>query len=329
MLRHCLIGLVLLAAAPLLARDRAVTSQKINEFQVGRLTLSDFGPPFSVYEIYTVRSTATGSSIQRVTLTPSAHTCSQSAKVEVAEGSVDQSVESLLAGESPCSIPERKLRHEMNRCAKCAVFSGSVTSMQLRCGAKTKVLHSFILDKDLFDAVAKTPPYTAWTMRLMRDLDGPLGPSDIDHPNFHPKEKKSSLSSFAWATLQDLSSGKYDALFDGAPEKPSEIYHAAAQALPNPDIQVNINSVAQPQVQVAPIYPPLASRLHLGGTVVLKFWIDAEGEASSILIESGQPMLRDAAEKAISSWKFRPQDATQQVEVSIEFIPDCAARSGT
>ena len=58
--------------------------------------------------------------------------------------------------------------------------------------------------------------------------------------------------------------------------------------------------------KVNPIYPELARRIHLSGTVVLEAVIDEEGNVSEVKILSGHPFLTEAAVQAVKQWKYSP-----------------------
>ena len=66
-----------------------------------------------------------------------------------------------------------------------------------------------------------------------------------------------------------------------------------------------------------PAYPELARRMHVAGTVVLKVVIDPDGKVSDTHIESGHPLLGQAAQLAVARWRFSPgaEQSTTTVEV--------------
>jgi len=58
--------------------------------------------------------------------------------------------------------------------------------------------------------------------------------------------------------------------------------------------------------KVNPVYPELAIRAHVSGTVMLEAVIDEEGIVENLKILSGHPLLRDAAYSAVKQWKYLP-----------------------
>jgi hypothetical protein len=175
---------VLVACIPALPRDRHPASPQPNQFEIGRRTFFDFGPPFDFYEVFLVRPTENGTSIDRITLTPAGNACIQPAKAEIRSTSVSESVATLLGAANPCTISEKELRRELKRCKKCLVFSGAKVSMRVQCGTQTRIIRSDILDKDMFDTAANPPEHTSWTMRLLARLDQAAGPGVMERPIF-------------------------------------------------------------------------------------------------------------------------------------------------
>src|SRR5215470_19485218 len=138
-----------------------------SQFEIGRHTFFDFGPPFDFYDIFIVRPSSGGSSVERITLTPAGNKCTQPAKLEAASASLTQSVADLLAGTNPCSISQKELSRELKRRKKYSVFSGANVSMQVECGGQKRIIRADILDRDMFDAHPGTPERTSWTMELL------------------------------------------------------------------------------------------------------------------------------------------------------------------
>jgi protein TonB len=58
--------------------------------------------------------------------------------------------------------------------------------------------------------------------------------------------------------------------------------------------------------KVVPVYPELARRAHVSGTVILTALIDEEGNVVDLSIQSGNILLTDAAVQAVKQWKYSP-----------------------
>ncbi len=233
-----------------------------DRFEIGLQTFFDFGPPFNYYELFVVRPTTSGASIERITLTPPVDSCTRQAKVEVASASINDSIAKLLGFTNPCAIPAKELRRELKRCKHCRGYSGANVAMQVECGGQTRVIRSDILDKDMFDPTANTPKHTQWTMQILRRLDEAVGPGVMAKPMFPVSEQgQTSPQDADSPVLEYLSSGKYDELFHEAPDKPSDLYHADQIHPPLPTIRLVSSTPVEPKVFVEPKYPSLQRQL--------------------------------------------------------------------
>jgi len=63
-------------------KDRRPMPTVPNQFEVGRHTFFDFGPPTDFYELFSVRPSAHGTIVERITLTPAADSCFQPTEVQ-------------------------------------------------------------------------------------------------------------------------------------------------------------------------------------------------------------------------------------------------------
>ena len=68
------------------------------------------------------------------------------------------------------------------------------------------------------------------------------------------------------------------------------------------------------------MYPDIAKRMNLGGTVKVIAVVAADGEVKSVKPVGGSPVLLKAAEDAIAKWKFAP-GAESNETVELHFNP--------
>jgi outer membrane biosynthesis protein TonB len=176
----------------------------------------------------------------------------------------------------------------------------------------------------MFDPAANTPEHTSWTKRLLARLNQAIGPGVMERPIFPMSGPESSAALGNSETLADVGSGKYDNLFQGAPDKPSDLYRAAQKRPPIPTVQLISISPIRPEVFAEPDYPPLARLAHIEGVVVFKADIEPNGHPANFMVESGHPMLRGVVENAVSMWQFPKVGANQKVRGTIEFKTNCA-----
>src|SRR3989442_3702470 len=78
------------------------------QFEIGRRTYFDFGPPFSYYEILAVRLNADGTSIERTILTPASDKCSVPATIETKSVVTPESILSPLDAARLCRIADKE-----------------------------------------------------------------------------------------------------------------------------------------------------------------------------------------------------------------------------
>ena len=58
--------------------------------------------------------------------------------------------------------------------------------------------------------------------------------------------------------------------------------------------------------KTAPVYPPIARSAHVSGTVVLQATISKTGSVENLHVVNGPVMLRQSAQDAVRTWRFRP-----------------------
>jgi TonB family protein len=299
----------------------------IASFEIGQHTFFDFGPPSDFYEMFLVKRAPDGSSIERITLTPAVDSCTQVAKVEIATGAIRESIADLLGNTNPCAIPEKELRRERKRCKHCLVFSGANVGMQIQCGGTLRIIRADVLDRDMFDPAPNTPEHTSWTMRLLSQIDGAVGPGVIDRPAFAIQGKEETAAPIQESeTLHDIGVGKYDDLFEGAPDKPSELFRASQIPPPVPTVHLISSEPFHPENFVQPGYPPLARLARIQGTVSFAVDVNPDGTAANFTVLSGHPMLRPASEKAVRGWTFSKDAAGQRIQSAVEFVTNCPVK---
>jgi hypothetical protein len=316
---------VLLWCAPAFPKKHSPNSALPVQFAIGRHTFFDFGPPNDFYELFLVRSASGNISIQRLTLIPSSNKCIAPAKFESASGSIRGNSAELLGSTNPCEISETDLHRELERCKNCLVFSGINVVMQVGCGTQTRLIRSDILDRDMFDPTTKTPEHTSWTVALLRKLDSAVGPGAIDTQRIFstPEEGEKRVTAQPNETLQDLSAGKYDVLFQEAPDKPSDLFRASQIPAPLPTISLVSSAPFHPETFVQPVYPLIARMAHVEGMLSIKFTVDGEGGTTNLTFESGNPLLRGVVTEAVNHWKFPAAAVGNEIKATIEFALNC------
>jgi TonB family protein len=73
--------------------------------------------------------------------------------------------------------------------------------------------------------------------------------------------------------------------------------------------------------QVEPTYPPDLKRALIGGVVRLDIVVNARGNVELTQIAGGNPILAEAAVKAIKQWKYAPAASSTNIRVIFHFDP--------
>ena len=92
-----------------------------------------------------------------------------------------------------------------------------------------------------------------------------------------------------------------------APPPPPPPPPAPKAAAPAEPVRVG-GMVKEPKVvkMVPPVYPALASRARVSGTVVLEATLTSQGTAEEIRVISGHPLLVQAAIDCVKQWQYEP-----------------------
>ncbi|MFZ0733396.1 MAG: energy transducer TonB [Candidatus Sulfotelmatobacter sp.] len=72
--------------------------------------------------------------------------------------------------------------------------------------------------------------------------------------------------------------------------------------------------------KVDPRYPEIAKRMNLGGIVKVVATVAADGNVKKVEPLGGSPILVEAAESAVSQWKFAPGGESKET-VELRFTP--------
>jgi TonB family protein len=318
---------VVLCGCNTFAEDGGRVPATPDNFLVARHTFIDVGPPNDFYEIISVRGTANGTKVERVTLTPAGDPCTQSATVEMAASSIPDPVSVVLEGHNPCTISDKVLQKELKRRKQGLVFSGAEISMYVQCGGRERVIRADVLDRDMFDPNAATPENTSWTMRFLTRLVKAFPSGVWGRPII------AGLTEPAWTKVLNgdaaraLASGEYDHLFAGAPDRPSDLYRASQVPPSTPDVLLRSSVPFQPEKFVRPKYPPIARLARIEGPVVVTFQVDETGSVTDAQFKSGHPMLLTTVRNAVSEWKFSKEAANQQIQATIDFRTNCPSKT--
>jgi TonB family protein len=70
-----------------------------------------------------------------------------------------------------------------------------------------------------------------------------------------------------------------------------------------------------------PTYPEVARRLRLVGTVKVQIVIGADGRIKETTFRGGHPVLVNAVEETLKSWKYAPSSGETATQLEFNFHP--------
>jgi len=97
----------------------------------------------------------------------------------------------------------------------------------------------------------------------------------------------------------------------------------AVALAPATSAQETSDAVARKIVtRTAPVYPELARKLHMEGTVKLQVTVNPNGTVKSVQAIGGNPVLVQAAEDSIHRYKWVPANRETKEMVELSFHPE-------
>jgi TonB family protein len=91
--------------------------------------------------------------------------------------------------------------------------------------------------------------------------------------------------------------------------------HVRAQSAPNDEI------VRRAKSRVDPVYPELARKMNITGTVKIEVIVAPNGTVKTARIVGGHPVLASAALDAAKKWRFEPAPAESTGIIDFKFEP--------
>jgi TonB family protein len=73
--------------------------------------------------------------------------------------------------------------------------------------------------------------------------------------------------------------------------------------------------------KATPVYPDIARRLQLSGTVKIEVVVGIDGQVKSTHVTGGSPLLAKAASDAIGKWRWAPAPAETKEVIELHFHP--------
>jgi len=133
-------------------------------------------------------------------------------------------------------------------------------------------------------------------------------------------------SNLTLGAIQDLPSFQPAPPPAPLPLPPGPPASAVKNAVPD-STRTTTATPAVPLTKVQPVYPELARKMNVAGTVHVAIVVDTAGKVISAKAVDGPPVLRGSAELAVKQWRFRPstmngKPVTGNGTVSVRFNLD-------
>src|ERR1035441_8625854 len=129
--------------------------------------------------------------------------------------------------------------------------------------------------------------------------------ADITAPVHETQEAPASPVGTTGGVVGGVPGGVFSEMLNSTPSVPV----LAKSPVPAPVKRMRIASrVAEANLinDVAPQYPPEAGRARIEGAVVLMAVIGTDGSVKDVRVESGLPILAQAAIDAVKQWRYKP-----------------------
>ncbi|HXX19894.1 MAG TPA: hypothetical protein VEJ46_10870 [Candidatus Acidoferrum sp.] len=161
-------------------------------------------------------------------------------------------------------------------------------------------------------------------MTLLERLDKAVGPGVMEKPSFPTAEAAGPSDEILDPEIRtSLASGKYDALFEGTIDKPSDLYVAAQKRPAVPTVQAVSIEPASPETLVLPQYPAIARMVHFKGSISVGFEIGFNGVPINLMLENGPQFLYGTVTSAVAHWRFPQSASGQRVHATFQFDSNC------
>jgi hypothetical protein len=290
-----------------------------DQFVLGVYGQSDFGPPFMHYELYVVRSSPGGASLEHIVITPEGQRCIRPARIERATGTIKMSAAALMDNRNPCDLAEEDVKREIVHCTTTCPppLGGGLYVMRAQCGSAIRTVPLNARGEDIFRPYVGTPKRPLSIIELLLRLDSVVGPltqvqlTSLDSGKQQPESATASVQ-----TILDLKSGKYDDLSG----KPSDLYRSIERSIEASKAEVELESFwpIQPEKYTLPIFPRDAKKDSID-SVSFALKLDADGKVIQQTFFSGQSLFQQAVQEAAAGWQFPKGAAERTTSGRIDF----------
>lgn len=252
-------------------------------------------------------------------------------------GHANQAVAATAAAVQPAS-PAAAPAMNPAPAASAAASTGAMTQPAQADAAKSAPVSTAVYVQPAAPAEKSERLVSSTKKESNRDSSAPLKTAPLPKPAATEQAKKTAMPKLQLASpimvrnAAPSGGGSPDINLNNMPSIPVAADPAALVASSGsqpaaPKTETLVGGDARPAKMISnvpPVYPVLAQKQHLGGSVVLNAEIQLNGSVGAVKVISGPMLLRQAALDAVKQWKYQPamldgKPIATQVTITVQF----------
>jgi TonB family protein len=302
--------------------------KQLKSFYIVTHAFSDAAPFFYEY-VLDVKSQGEDVLVRQIRLGPTSTGCPSGLTVKAADRLIKNETPKSFARHELCSLSAKQVASAIEHAHPPYAAGGFETasySVVAMCGSQEKVFELPDPEAVNLKRLKRTNPQAASLWDMISDVYERSFGKDFSFHNTSDAQD-AAFQALGAETAPAIKAGLYARGFENGSHLESLLDKYSGPVKETPPVYVEFAG-SKPadlfQYQL-PKYPPLARQTRIGGEVHLTLTLDTEsGNVKDVRVDSGHPLLVDAAVAAVRDWHFQqgspPEDS---IEVALRFVPDC------
>lgn len=302
--------------------------KELKSFYIVTHVFSDASPFFYEY-VLDVKSQGKDVLVRQVRIGPTGTGCPSGLTVKAADRLIENATPQKGARHELCSLNAKDVASAINHAHPqygAGIFDTASYSIVAVCGRTEKVFELPYPETVDFKKLKRTNPQAASLWDLVSEVYERSFGKDF---SFHDASEAQDevFQALGAEIVPAIKAGVYALGFESGSHLESLLDKYSGPVKETPPVYVEfVGSKPADLLQYRlPNYPPLARQTRIGGEVHLTLMLDAEsGNVKDVKVDSGHPLLADAAVAAVRNWHFQPGSPPKDsIEVALRFVPDC------
>jgi TonB family protein len=324
----CIAMCLMLGALVPCIRAQAHDEKELKSFYIVTHVFSDAAPFFYEY-VLDVKSQGKDVLVRQIRLGPTSTGCPSGLTVKAADRLIKNETPKSFARHELCSLNAKQVASVIEHAHPPYAAGGFETasySVVAMCGSKEKVFELPDLEAVNLKRLKGTNPQAASLWDMVSDVYERSFGKDFSFHNTSDAQDE-AFQALGAETAPAIKAGLYARGFENGSHLESLLDKYSGPVKETPPVYVEfVGSKPADLFQYQlPKYPPLARQTRIGGEVHLTLMLDTQsGNVKDVKVDSGHPLLADAAVAAVRDWHFQqgspPKDS---IEVALGFVPDC------